>query len=183
MFDKLIELIVNCIKIFFFLTTVREYEQSIVLRFGKFHRTLQAGTHFIWPFYIEEVLTAIVVLETINVGPQSLMTKDGFPLVVSSVVSYQVVDAKKFLLKVYEAKNVIEDSLFCVVSEIITQTSKADLSCHAIEEEIYKKIRVMAMQWGIKIIRYAFSDFCSARSFRILGKVDPVMHHKEVTNY
>lgn len=149
-----------------------DWESAIVMRMGRFHRILKPGLHFKIPFGFEEVMSVTTVLETQNVGPQSLMTKDSKNLVVSSVITYTIRDAEVFLLKVWDARNVIEDTVYGIVAEEIMETDSKKINIKATKAKILEKIRAKIEKWGVEIIDYNFSDFSLNRSIRIMGKID-----------
>jgi len=96
--DRLFDLFIDSLKFFQFLHIVRQYENGVVLRFGKFNRVAKPGLLWAWPFMIEECITSNVLPEPAMVGPQSLTTADGKRVVVEAVVSFTIEDIKKFLL-------------------------------------------------------------------------------------
>ncbi len=172
MLDKLIDFILSGIKMFYFLDVVMDWELAIVMRMGKFNRILTPGLHLKIPFGFEEVVSVTVVLETQNVGPQSLMTKDLRNLVVSSVITYTIKDAKTFLLRVMDAKNVIEDTVYGIVAEEIMNVNSKKMDIKVIRLQILEKIKNKIEKWGVEIIDYNFSDFSLNRSLRLMGKID-----------
>src|ERR1035441_3346836 len=102
MFDKLIDLIVSFIHIFYFSCITYSYQRGVILRWGRPNRVVGPGFHWHWPFCIEHYMFANVVPETMTVGPQSLTTKDNRSVVLSTVVTFLVEDVQKFLLEIEE---------------------------------------------------------------------------------
>jgi regulator of protease activity HflC (stomatin/prohibitin superfamily) len=64
MLDRLVDLFIACAKWFQFCIIIRDYEAGVCLRWGRFHRNLAPGFHWLWPAHIEEVAICNVVLET-----------------------------------------------------------------------------------------------------------------------
>jgi len=167
--DKLVDLILSSIRFFQFATIIRAYERGVVLRFGRFHREIGPGFHWIWPFRIEEVLATNVTVETLNVGPQSLTTADDVSIVVLSVVTFTIADVRKFLLEVEAAKNVIEDSTFGIVSRMVGSKTWAEVKRPETAEEVTKIVRRLARRWGVDVLNVQFSDVTRSRSIRLIS--------------
>lgn len=108
MFDKLIELISHWWAQLIPFAIVRDYEEAVLLRFGKFNQLLKPGIHFKLPFF-DEVLEQHIAVTTLSLAAQSLYTKDNNNIVVKAVVKYKIADVKTFLLEVYDAQDAIAD--------------------------------------------------------------------------
>lgn len=174
MFDKLIDLLIQSIRLFQFFIVIRCYERGVVLRFGRMHRVVGPGLHWKYPFNVETYLSANVVPETMIVGPQSLTTKDGVSIVISSVVTFQVEDVQKFLLEVEGAHQVIEDSSIGIVSHFVIARTWIQLQQIDIGSELAKAVRRQAKRYGVEIMNVQISDFTRSRSFRLMQQFN---HH------
>ena len=74
---------------------VRQSEVRIIERFGKYNKTAEAGLNFILPFV--DKVRAVVSLkqQTMDVTPQSVITKDNVTITIDTVVFYQIMDPVK----------------------------------------------------------------------------------------
>ncbi len=170
MFDKLIDLIVQFIKLFQFWAVVPTYQLGVRLRLGKFHAVLEPGAHLMFPFHIDMVYRDNVVVETMRVKPQSLTTKDGIGIVISSVVTFSIADIKVFLLEVEGRNNVVEDSSYGATSDFVMRHTWAELTAYQdIGNELSKVVRVQAKRYGVKIINVQLADFTRCRSLRLIN--------------
>jgi regulator of protease activity HflC (stomatin/prohibitin superfamily) len=79
---------------------VRQYQRAVVLRFGKYVRTLEPGFNLILPWGIDHTLYADLRVATIDVSNQDIITRDNVPASINAVVYFQVSDAYKALLNV-----------------------------------------------------------------------------------
>ena len=180
MFDKLVDLLVSSIRLFQFWTVIPAYASGVVLRFGKFNRLADPGLHWILPFYMEEVLSCNVVPETMVVGPQSLTTKDGVSVVISTVVTFSISDVKVFLLEIEGAGQVIEDSAYGIVSRQIVARTWTELTQIDLPAELTKAVRRQAKRYGVDVLSVQLADFTRSRSYRLMqqmhGHFQPVQH-------
>lgn len=168
MFDKLVELLISSLRLFLFFTVVPSYAGGVILRFGKFHRLAEPGFRWLWPFRVEEVLLTNVVPETMNVGPQSLTTSNDIPLVIATVVTFGVSDPKTFLLEVEGANQVVEDSTYGVVSELVLGHTWEELLNMDLATQLTKLVRKQAKRYGVDVRSVAIADFTRSRSLRLM---------------
>ncbi len=169
MFDKLIDLLISSIKLFIPFCVVNEFDGALVLRFGKFHRELCAGFHWIYPLGIEQVLSCEICLCTVDLKPQSLTTRDEENIVLTATVSYRVEDPKIYLLKVMNSAAVIEDSSTGIIHEFISKSTWNDLTTNDLAYELEKSIRRKAKNFGIAVDSVYLKDFQKCRAYRIIG--------------
>lgn len=171
MFDRLIELVIQFIELFRFFQVVKTYQGGVILRLGKFKRNAKVGFNWLLPFYIDEVIHCNVVTETMLVGPQSLTTRDGKQVVVSTVITFKVEDPKIFLLEIEGANRVIEDSTFGEVSDWVTSRTWGQLVEADVANELSKKMRRRAKVFGVEIQRVQIVDLTTSRSIRLLQSI------------
>ena len=189
MFDKLIDLLVTWIKLFFIGFFINEYQQGVVLRLGKFHRQVGPGFHWKWPFDIEVEISTNVVPETMMVGPQSLTTQDGVSIVISTVVTFKVDDPRKYLLEVDGAQQVIEDTTYGAVASFVMDHTWDQLRSISpvgngekekflnSDNEITKIVRRLAKSYGVEILNVRLSDCTKSRSIRLMQQLSHHSHY------
>jgi len=172
MFDKLVDLLVQCIKIFQFTIVVHAWEYGVRLRLGKFHAVLSPGLHFYFPFWLDKVLIENVVTETRKVRPQSLTTKDGKAVVISAVVTFRIKDVRTFLLDIEGRNNVVEDCTYGPIANFIMKRQWDELvAMDSLDNELTKVVRRQASKYGIDIIAIQLVDFTLCRSVRLIGEL------------
>ncbi|UCC33711.1 MAG: hypothetical protein JSW53_01535, partial [Candidatus Bathyarchaeota archaeon] len=82
----------------------KEWEEAIVLRFGKFQRLVGPGFFFKWPF-VESFLKQDKRIITLDVSRQEVMTKDNISVSVDAVVFMKVVNTKDSLVNIQNLWN------------------------------------------------------------------------------
>ncbi len=183
MFDKLVDLIVSWIKLFFFVFVIHQDCRAIVLRRGrpvmdpvaKRPKEVQPGFHFKWPFDVDEVFYREVTPAVMTVGPQSLTTKDDRDVVVSLLVTYQIEDVAKTIIECQGHRVAIEDAVYGVTSSFVMKHTWAELRNAAdtpeidLENEITKAARRRAKKFGVQILDAQFIDLTKSRSVRLIG--------------
>lgn len=168
MIDRLVDLLIASLRLFQAFVVVADYERAVVLRFGRYHRDIGPGFHWILPFRCEHVLSTNVVPETMNVGPQSLTTRDGQSVTLGTVVTFEIEDAKRFLLEVEGANQVIEDAAYGAQAQVVMARSWEELQTVDLPNELAKEVRKRARRYGVKVIDVQVSDFTKARTLRLM---------------
>ena len=77
----------------------KEWEEAIILRFGKFQRLVGPGFFFKWP-YAETFLKQDKRIITLDVSRQEVMTKDNISVTVDAVVFMKIVNTKDSLVNI-----------------------------------------------------------------------------------
>jgi regulator of protease activity HflC (stomatin/prohibitin superfamily) len=168
MFDKLIDLLKQFGRFFVFWYVMDPYEGSIILRMGKFHKKAKVGLNWILPFVVDRVLGCNIATHTLVVGPQSLMTKDGKAIVITTVITCTVEDSQPFILEINGGMTALDDAATGVVSRLIMQHTLQELLAMDMANELTKDVRRFAKPWGVGISRVQISDFSVTRSIRLL---------------
>lgn len=166
MFDKLIELIIEMIDKIIPFWVIPEYNNGVLLTFGKYTKTLQPGFHWKIPF-AQEILTHHVVTSLMSIPQQSLTTKDGKQIVVKVVIKYKVEDVKPLLLEVFDSSDAISDITQAIVKKQIHIRTWEECLDEDIDNEIAKKLRVEVKKWGIYIENVTMTDIGITKSLRI----------------
>ncbi|WP_416825404.1 SPFH domain-containing protein [Ectobacillus polymachus] len=131
---------------------IQQYQQGVVLRLGRYNRSLEPGIQFIIPI-VDAVKTVDMRIRVENVENQDIITKDSVPVTLNAVVYYQVVDAHKALLDVENyrkatstvAQTILRSNLGAhTMQEMLTEQKKLD-------DILRKELDQATEPWGIKI--------------------------------
>jgi regulator of protease activity HflC (stomatin/prohibitin superfamily) len=130
---------------------VAEYERAIVLRFGKYNRTLKAGVHWKIPF-IDDVHSTDITVNTLNLPTQSLITQDGSPISVESVITYRVRNVRNYLLKMGDQEESLADIGLGVVKQAIRDHNWKDAA--DMDDVLARKLQKEAARFGFEILGF-----------------------------
>ena len=131
---------------------VNQYERGIVLRLGKYHRTINPGLRLIVP-YIDKLTKVDVRTTPMDIPKQEVITKDNVTVYVDAVVYFKVLNAEKAVL---------ETTNYTYATSTFAQTALRDVTGNfdldeilSKRDEISEKIReivdVQTDKWGIDI--------------------------------
>ena len=168
MFDKLIEIISNWWLQITPVIIIRDYEEAVLLRFGKFKAVLKPGMHFKIPMF-DEVIDQHVVVTTLSLDAQSLYTKDKQNIVVKAVIKYKISDVKVFLLEIYDAQDALSDMSQGIIKNVIMSMSMDECTDSELDNTLTKKVRVEARKWGVEVQQVTLTDLAPIRSYRLIN--------------
>lgn len=131
---------------------VNQYERGIVLRLGKYSRTLSPGLRVILP-YLDKMTKVDVRTTPMDIPKQEVITRDNVTVNVDAVVYFKVLNAEKAVL---------ETTDYTYATSTFAQTALRDVTGNfdldeilSKRDEISEKIReivdVQTDKWGIDI--------------------------------
>ena len=168
MFDKLVELLTNWWMELKPIVIIRDYEEAVLLRFGKFKKLLKPGIHLKIPMF-DEVIDQHVVVTTLSLDAQSLYTKDKQNIVVKGLVKYRIADVKIFLLEVYDAQDALSDMSSSIIKNVIMSMTLDECTDSELDNTLTKKVRVEARKWGVEVQQVTLTDIAPIRSIRLIN--------------
>ncbi len=133
---------------------IRPVENGIVEFLGKYSRTAGAGINLIIPVLFK--MHKINITERrVDIGPQSIITKDKLNAEVDGVVYYKVVDAKK---AIYEVNNfelsvpsLAKTTLRAVIGKMTL--TEANENRDEINSRVEEILDMEVSKWGISVVR------------------------------
>ena len=153
-----VALIVVVLAGFFVVKTIRVVPQAmagIVERFGRYHRTLQAGLNIVVP--VVDRLRPLIDLreQVVSFPPQPVITKDNLVVSIDTVIYFQVTDAKA---ATYEVANFITAVEQLTVTTLRNVVGGMDLentltSRDQINDELRRELDEATGKWGIRVGR------------------------------
>lgn len=168
MFDKLIEIITHWWLQLTPVIIVRDYEEAVLLRFGKFKALLKPGIYFKIPLF-DEVIEQHVVVTTLSLDAQSLYTRDRQNIVVKGLIKYKIADVKTFLLEVYDAQDALSDMSQSIIKNVIMSMTLEECTDCELDNTLTKKVRVEARKWGVEVQQVTLTDIAPIRSIRLIN--------------
>lgn len=169
MFERLLDALINgwhLLRPFFI---VRAFERGVVLRFGKFHRELEAGFHWKIPV-VEEPIEFTSCISTVRLPAQSLTTKDDVQVTIAAIVKYEIVAAKPYACEIWDQHDVLADVTMGAIRRETANAAYADLVGNPPENAILSAVRKEVNRYGFKIHAVTFTTFTRARPFMLLNQ-------------
>jgi regulator of protease activity HflC (stomatin/prohibitin superfamily) len=131
----------------------QQWQEAIILRFGRFTRLVGPGVFFKWPG-LERFLRQDIRIQTLDVMKQELMTRDNISLMVDAVVFMKVINTPKSLINIQDVRNSTAQYAQTTMRDIIGNVELDDLL--AKRDQIADRIKLIVDKetdaWGIDII-------------------------------
>ncbi len=140
--------------------------EALVQSLGKYKTKLNAGMHFINPFFDKIVYTETIREKVLDVPKQTCITRDNVSISVDAVVYWRIVDMAKAYYKV-------ENLLFAMQNLVLTQiraemgkleldqtfTARADVN-----ETLLRELDLATDPWGVKVTRVELRDIIPSQA-------------------
>ena len=165
--DRIFELIIELRDWFNPLVIIDEYEQAVVLRFGKYNRMIGPGLHWIWPCSIEAVMEDTVVRTTSYLDVQTLTTKDGHQVHSGPIIIYKIGNIRRWLLEVDDAETALHDVTYGLNEELMSETDLEDYYNPEYARTLTDMVRREGITWGARVEAVKFSDKVKSKSLRL----------------
>lgn len=131
---------------------INQFERGVVLRLGRYSRTLDPGFRVIIP-YIDKMIKVDVRTTPMDIPKQEVITRDNVTVNVDAIVYFRVIDARKAVL---------ETTNFSYATSTFAQTALRDVTGNFDLDEILSKRDEISAQireivdtqtdkWGIDI--------------------------------
>lgn len=135
-------------------------EVWIVQRLGKFHRKLEPGANWIFPFIDEIAYRHCLKEESVFVPEQTAITQDNVSVILDGIVYVKIVDP---VAASYSVKDPIQ-----AVIQLVQTTMRSEIGTLPLDQtfeereslnaRIVEAINIAATSWGIRCLRYEIKD-------------------------
>jgi len=147
---------------------VPQKKAYIVERLGKYAKTLNAGFHILVPFLDRVAYKHSLKEQTIDVPPQTCITRDNITVEVDGVLYLQVVDPVK-------ASYGIEDYMFAL-SQLAQTTMRSEIGKLELDRTFEERVMInhaiikavdkASDPWGVKVTRYEIKNIHPPQSVK-----------------
>jgi membrane protease subunit HflK len=172
MFNKLVEMLTCVISKLPHFVTIPPDEQAVVLRFGKYVKTLDEGGHYLfhWPL-IHTVMQVVCTRQLIDIDKQDILTNDGRSITLNASVEYVIDNPYKALLSVNDYDESLQELAGDLFRQIIMKRSLAECieEVEEIRMEVFEGLeRVALCQYGVSVLDVYIPTFTKAITIRLI---------------
>ena len=146
-------------------TVVDQWQQAVVLRFGKFNRVVGPGLHLMIPL-VDRAMVQSVVTTTTVLRPQSVAVRSGKVFTVEAIIRWSITDVKAFTLEIWDGANVIIDS---AQGDIANTLRCMDADFVDLERKILEKCRKSLAKYGIRVEAVTLTTLAPVKVLRLIG--------------
>lgn len=143
--------------------TLKDYERAVIFRFGKVRRVGGPGWTFVFPL-IEKPNLVTLRVETIDIPPQNVLTKDNIQLRIDGVLFISVKNEKESIINsVVKVENYRKASTMYVVAvlrDIVGEFEITDVitNIEEINARLKKSLENVSKEWGVKVTSVEITD-------------------------
>ncbi len=152
--------------------TVKPWEASLRVRFGKYTKGYEPGLHFKLPVF-DEYHSINVVPRVVPLPHQSLKTSDGKNLALAGALAYSISDVEKVLVEVDDHDESLVNLAMGLLAYYVSNNPIAACTHDAIQDSVAVVLREAAAEWGIEVSHIYLTDLSDARTFRLLNDTNP----------
>ena len=149
-------------------TFIDEWEEGVVLRRGKFKKTVGAGIAWHLPLEIDEIHCMNVRPASMELDEQVLTTLDGKSIVVSVNLMWSIFDIKRCTLDVEDASETLSDLAVGDVQELVEDTEWDEIRSKAFKRALKSSIQKQAREFGITVKRVKVANLALTKTIRLV---------------
>jgi len=144
---------------------VRQSEQAIVERLGRFSRTLDSGINFLIPVFDRVVFTADLREHIHTFEPQAMITQDNVTVYLNAVTYYRITDSAKAFYGVASFREAIEQLIITTLRNLIgeLELDQTLTSRNTVNTKLQAVLDDVTSVWGIKVTRVEVKEITPAR--------------------
>ncbi len=135
------------------LVKLNEYERAVVFRFGRFVGVRGPGWILVLPF-IESYTVVDLRTQTVDVPPQSVITRDNVVVTIDAVIYLRVKDPAKAVLEVDDYKYASRMFVQAMIRDKVGDMTLEELIARIedLNASLKEELSKMAERWGVEII-------------------------------
>lgn len=180
MFDRLIDLIESLGGALLPFKVIQPFEAGVLVRLGTFKRVLGPGFHWVAPLGIDKVWDDYTQPRTHKLMGLSTTTVDGKAIGLDAIVTYQIADIEKAILKVHAVKDAVIDTCTGIIGTALSEWKWEDIVHGNVNDELTKACRARGWRWGIEVMTIQLAGVCLVKNIRLSGGNSAVDIHHEV---
>lgn len=136
----------------YFIRIIPEGYAGLVVRFGRYARTIQPGINFVIPF-IEQVSKVDIREQVMDIPTQEAITLDNVSCMIDGIVRFRVINPATAIFKVQNYQNQIAAKAQTTLRDIVGSVTLDQLLSERsqIAEKIKSIVDSAAESWGVDI--------------------------------
>ena len=147
---------------------VRQSEVALVERLGKFHKKMEAGLHFIIPFFDKVAFRVDLRTQRLDSDPQPVITADNVSIETDTVTFYKVTDSFKSVYEIEDLDGAIQNITTTTLRDVIgsLELDKTLTSRDVINSKLRAELDAATDAWGVKVERVEVKNIIPPQDVR-----------------
>jgi len=138
---------------------VTQYEQGVLLRFGRLVGILKPGVHAIIPFV--DVMTRVSLrIVTLPIQSQGIITRDNVSVGVSAVAYYRVIDSVKSVVEIENVQAAIDQIAQTTLRKVVGQHALDETlaNTEVLNVNVREILDAQTLGWGVEVTLVELKD-------------------------
>lgn len=166
---RIFDALLGAINLFRFWIVLDAFEQGIILRLGKYHKSLGPGFHWRRAFRIDVLLWLNVRKKSSDSWEMCLTSSDGKNITISFDIIIEVFDVTKALLTVDDWVKVSYTSSKIILSKIVENSTSEVIMNNNFSSIVHSALDVALEEFGVTVTHFGITDKAYTRSFRLFN--------------
>ncbi len=153
---------------FNFCVVVPQKSAYIVQRFGKYHKTLEAGIHLLIPLADSIAYRHTLKEQALDVAPQTCITRDNISVTVDGILYLQVMDASRASYGIndyqFASTQIAQTTMRSIIGKM--ELDKTFEERETINFSIVQAVDKASDPWGVKVTRYEVKNIIPPQSIK-----------------
>jgi regulator of protease activity HflC (stomatin/prohibitin superfamily) len=133
---------------------IRQYERGVRFRLGKLYSLMEPGWHIVFPTF-EKIERVDMRTQTLDIPPQSVISRDNVKLTIDAICFIRVTDPKKAIIEIKDYKKAIEGFL---IAELRNVSSKMEMEgiiekADDLNTLLHQRLLEISDKWGVTATR------------------------------
>lgn len=159
---------------------VNQYENGVLLRAGKYKKTMAPGWWLRIPF-VDNYHIENVMPDTIDILPVHITTLDDKTITIGCEIEIKVDDMRMAVIETNDWRTNIKDITRGVLSEHLEDCNWADIKKKVVKNQIMKKLEKRFAEMGITLLYFNYTDKVITKAITLLQKGTDVTYQDKVT--
>ncbi len=169
MFEKFFEVLQWAFEALLPFVIIMDYQEGVLLRFGRFNRKLDPGFHWLLPLHFDTCLHDDVKPRTERLTGLSTTTVDDKSIGFDAVVTYSIADIRKALLEVHDLKDAVADTCAGIIGTELSNKEWSAIRHGEVSEDLTSICRKRGWKWGIEVHAVQLMGVALVKNLRISG--------------
>ena len=146
---------------------IDEFEKAVVLRAGRYKRTIGPGAHLLWPLGVEDRITVNVKPEPVYIDNQSAHCKGEWLMNFQVGMVFRVTNPKKYLVDNEDTEDLIKMLVADLVRRTVQSSTWAEVNHPDFIDQLKVEANKKARKRGASIDELVLVDMANGRADRI----------------
>lgn len=145
---------------------VDEWQEAVILRWGKYQRTVTKGAHFKLPI-AEYHMFIDIKPNTMEVEPVVVTTSDGKTIAAGLMVHFFISDSKAYQIDNNDSASNMRDIMRAELSDLLEDLNWADTKKKTTKNALQRALTPKFKEMGVTILDLKFTHKCETRAFKL----------------